>query len=58
MLSDFADESGCDVAEAVVAIINARALERRRELIEQIRANAPTVPGDSTDIIREDRDSR
>jgi hypothetical protein len=34
------------------------ALERRRQLVDWFRANAPRVAGDSADLIREDRDAR
>lgn len=58
MLEDYAEARGCDLADAALAIIDATALERRRQLIEQFRADSPNVQGDSTDIIREARDSR
>jgi hypothetical protein len=58
LIEDIVEEQGCDVGTAIAALINRVALERRRQLIDRIRANAPVVPGDSTDLIREDRDSR
>ena len=58
MLEDYCDEGACDLAAAVTGLLNAMALERRRELINWFRANSPRVPGDSADLIREDRDAR
>jgi hypothetical protein len=58
MLEDYRDAEGGSLADAVVGLLNAMALERRRQLIDWFRANSPTVSGDSTDLIREDRDAR
>jgi hypothetical protein len=58
MLEDYRDAEGGSLADAVVGLLNAMALERRRQLIDWFRANSPTVPGDSTMLIREDRDGR
>jgi hypothetical protein len=58
MLEDYREAHGGDLADAATSLLNEIALERRRQLLAWIRANAPRVPGDSTDIIREDRDSR
>lgn len=57
MLQDYCDAEGGSLADAIVALLNAMALERRRQLVEWFRINAPTVPGDSTQMIREDRDA-
>lgn len=58
MLEDYRDADGGSLADAVVGLLNAMALERRRQLIDWFRANSPTAPGDSTALIREDRDAR
>jgi hypothetical protein len=58
MLEDYRDAEGGSLADAVVGLLNAMALERRRQLIDWFRANSPTVQGDSTALIREDRDAR
>lgn len=58
MLEDYRDSEGGSLADAVVGLLNAMALERRRQLIDWFRANSPRVPGDSTALIREDRDAR
>lgn len=58
LISDYANESGGDLAAAISRAIEEAATARRNQLIDSIRANAPVVPGDSTDIIRADRDAR
>jgi hypothetical protein len=58
MLEDYRDAEGGNLADAAIGLLNAMALERRRQLIDWFRANAPSVPGDSTALIREDRDAR
>lgn len=58
MLQDYCESEGCELDVAIVNILNDLALARRRQLIDWVRANAPHVPGDSTDIIREARDAR
>jgi hypothetical protein len=58
MVSDYASENGGDVSAAVSRAIEEAAAARRNQLIDRIRANAPVVPGDSTDIIRAERDAR
>jgi len=58
MLEDYAEATGCDLSTAVAHILNDMALERRRRLVDWFRTNAPRVPGDSTDLIREERDAR
>jgi hypothetical protein len=58
MLEDYRDAEGGSLTDAVVGILNAMALERRRQLVDWFRANAPKVAGDSTQMIREDRDAR
>jgi hypothetical protein len=58
MLEDYREAHGGDLAEAATGLLNEIALERRRQLLDWIRNNAPTVSDDSTDLIREDRDAR
>jgi hypothetical protein len=58
MLEDYCEAHGGDLAGAATSLLNEIALERRRQLLDWVRANAPKVPGDSTDLIREDRDAR
>lgn len=58
MLEDYREAHGGDLTDAATGLLNELALEKRRQLLDWIRANAPQVPGDSTDMIREDRDSR
>lgn len=58
LLDDYCEENGGTVADAIAGILNAKALERRRELVDWFRANSPPVSGDSTDVIREERDAR
>ena len=57
MLEDCREAEGGSLADAVVTLLNAMALERRRQLVDWFRANAPKVPGDSAELIREDRDA-
>lgn len=49
---------GLDPASAAAALLNEAALERRRALMEKFARLSPRVSGDSTDLIREDRDAR
>jgi hypothetical protein len=58
MVADYANENGGDIAAAISRAIEEAATARRSQLIDSIRANAPIVPGDSTDMIRADRDAR
>ena len=58
MLEDHCEAHGGDLAGAATSLLNEIALERRRQLLDWIRTNAPRVSGDSTDMIREDRDAR
>ncbi|HLY81119.1 MAG TPA: hypothetical protein VKQ70_17200 [Caulobacteraceae bacterium] len=58
MLEDYRDAHGGDLADAAAGLLNEAGLARRRQLLDWVRANAPKVSGDSTDLIREDRDSR
>jgi hypothetical protein len=58
LLEDYCEEKGCELPEAIVDLLNAMALDRRRQLIDWFRTNSPHVEGDSTDLIREAREAR
>jgi hypothetical protein len=58
LLEDYCEENGGTLADAVAAILNGMALERRRQLVERFKAISPRLTDDSTDIIRADRDAR
>ena len=58
LVTDYANEKGGSAAAAIGRAIEEAAAARRNRLIDRIRANAPLVQGDSTDLIREDRDAR
>jgi hypothetical protein len=58
LVSDYTNENGGNVAAAVSRAIEEAATARRNQLIDRIRANAPAVSGDSTDLIRAERDAR
>ena len=58
MVTDYANENGGNAVAAIGRAIEEAASARRNRLIDRIRANAPVVQGDSTDMIREDRDAR
>jgi hypothetical protein len=57
LIDDYAEEAGCDRAEAVAAILDGCARDRRRRLLESF--SSPTRSDfDSVSAIREDRDAR
>ena len=58
LLEDLSEEKCCSFAEAVVDILNATALERRRQLLDRFPFVAGPSSVDSVDLIREDRDAR
>jgi hypothetical protein len=58
MLEDYCEEQDCGLAEAVTGLLNAMALERRKQLIDWFRIHSPPAGSDSTAIIREERDAR
>jgi len=58
LLEDYREEQGGSLADAVVGLLNAMALERRRQLLERFPMRGPISPIDSTDLVREDRDAR
>jgi hypothetical protein len=49
MLEDYAEENECNLGEAATHILNHMARERRRQLVDWFRVNAPRVEGESTD---------
>jgi hypothetical protein len=58
LLEDHREENGGDLGDAVAAVLNGMALERRRQLLERFPMTGPPSPVDSADLIREDRDAR
>jgi hypothetical protein len=58
MIEDYVEEKGVTRDEAIIAILNDAALDRRRKTIEWFAARARPQSTDSVDLIREDRDSR
>ena len=58
LIDDYADALDGSGTAALIRIVEDAALERRRRTIGEIAARAPRVAGDSTALIREDRDGR
>lgn len=58
MLEDYREAQGGSLGDAAARMLNSMALERRRQLLDWVKLNSPKIPGDSTDLIREDRDAR
>jgi hypothetical protein len=58
LLDDYCEEAGESAGEAIAKIVHHAALERRKALMEKFARLSPRVSGDSTDLIREDRDAR
>ena len=58
LLEELAEEHGGDLADAARDVLDRAALERRRQLLDWLAAHSPKVPGDSTELIREDRNAR
>jgi hypothetical protein len=58
ILADYIADANNDLEAALSCALEDADLTRRRRLVEWFRANSPRVPGDSTDLIREDRDAR
>lgn len=58
LLEDYRESQGGSLADAIVGLLNAIALERRRQLLDRFPLQGPRSPIDSTDLIREDRDAR
>lgn len=57
-LSAYLDEADGDLAAAIDRALRDASETRRRRMIERFATAAPTVSGDSTQLIREDRDGR
>jgi hypothetical protein len=57
MIEDYVEEKGVDRTEAVIALLNDAALDRRRRTIEWFAARSRPQVTDSVDLIREDRES-
>ncbi|WP_293904909.1 hypothetical protein [Phenylobacterium sp.] len=58
MIDDLAEEAGLDRAGAVLAVLDASAMARRRQLVESMVVARMPLGHDSTALIREDRDGR
>ena len=58
LIDDYAEEARCGRDEAVAAILDACALERRRQLLQSFATGRPPTGFDSTAAVREDRDGR
>ena len=58
LVEDYAEELGVDLNQAAAFALNAAAADRRRKLVEEFSALSPRLAGDSTDLIREERDAR
>ena len=58
MLEDYREAQGGDLADAVAGLLNAMAVERRRQLLERFPLSETRSDTDSVDLIREDRDAR
>lgn len=59
LIDDYAEEHDCSRGEAIVSLLNAAGLERRKALLDWFSSRWTGKPGsDSVDLIREDRDSR
>ncbi|HTX48066.1 MAG TPA: hypothetical protein VME40_01630 [Caulobacteraceae bacterium] len=58
VLSFYLEDAKGNASHALELALDDAMVQRRRRLISWFRDNAPTVPGDSTEIIREARDAR
>jgi hypothetical protein len=58
MIDDYAEAAGTDRGEAIAAILEASAAERRRQMLEALPVARMPAGHDSTAMIREDRDAR
>ena len=58
MIDDWADEAGLDRSAATMAILEASAASRRRQLLETLSVAVMPAGHDSTAMIRQDRDER
>jgi hypothetical protein len=58
MIEDYVEAYGGDAAGAVRRIVEAAAVERRKQLIEWFAERIPQLGDSSAELIREDRDAR
>ena len=58
LLEDYREAQGGSLADAIVALMNAMALERRRQLLERFPLSSELSTINSVDLVREDRDAR
>jgi len=58
MIDDLAQETGRNRGEAIAAILEASAAERRRRMLESLPVASMPAGHDSSVLIREDRDAR
>jgi hypothetical protein len=58
LLADYTLEADGDAGVAIARAIHEAAVARRGRLVDRISAAAPRVSGDSTRLVREDRDGR
>lgn len=58
MIADYSEVLGVDEAAAIVRIVEDAALDRRRQLLARFAEMSPRIQGDSSELIREDRDAR
>jgi hypothetical protein len=58
LLEDYCEANGGSLGEAIAAVLNALALERRRQLLERFPKPGAPSPVDSAELIRHDRDAR
>lgn len=57
LLEDYCEANGGSFGEAIAAVLNGTALERRRQLLERFPLTGPRSPIDSAKLIRQVRDA-
>jgi hypothetical protein len=57
-LSFYLEDADGNASQALELALDDAMVQRRHRLIDWFRVNAPKVPGDSTEIVREARDAR
>jgi hypothetical protein len=58
LLREFATEAGGDFSKAVARVLQEAVIARRVRLLERFPLSAERSPGNSVDLVREDRDAR
>jgi hypothetical protein len=58
ILADYLSDADNDLGVALSSALEDADLTRRRRIVQWFTENSPRVPGDSADLIREDRDAR